>query len=73
MITSNTNLPELTRVLNKREANITPLVMRWFRENYPFDVAIEVKATKTGSIPFKAVADHQLKALKQVQTKEGLS
>lgn len=66
-------LPNLPRKLNKREADITPRIEAWFQKNYHFDVAIEVKATKTGSIPASAVKPHQLKALLQVQTPEGLA
>ena len=67
------NLPPLPRTLKKREAEITHRILSWFQKNYQNSVALEIKVTKTGSIPAKAVLDHQLKALKQVQTASGLS
>jgi|TARA_R100001530_G_scaffold100538_1_gene69890 hypothetical protein len=66
-------LPPLTKVLNKREAKITPRVLKWFSKNYPFSVALEIKATKTNSIPGSALKSHQKKALIAVQSEAGLS
>lgn len=66
-------LPELPRVLNKREAKITPKVMQWFKEMGITNYALEIKATKTGSIPKSAVMAHQLRALIQVQREEGIT
>lgn len=56
------NLPKLPRVLKKKEAAITPRVMKWFEDNYPFSVAVEVK------IRGNAILSHQDVALNQVQT-----
>lgn len=53
-------MPELPRVLNKKEAKITPKVIKWFEENYPHTVAVEVKVGKN------KVKDHQQKAIDQV-------
>ena len=68
-------LPELPKVLKKREANITPKIKAWFLENYKSKksgLLVEIKVTKTNSIPKSAVKDHQLKALMQVKTKTGM-
>lgn len=43
----------------------------WFLNQYPFDVLVEVKATKTNSIPFLSVKPHQLQSLKDVRTPKG--
>lgn len=59
-------LPELPKLKKKREANITPLVLSWFRENYPGSAAIEIKATDKMSIPASAVLPHQRAALMDV-------
>lgn len=66
-------LPDLPRQLIKREANITPKILDWFHVHYPHNVALEIKATKTNSIPKSAVKDHQLIALIMAQTKTGLT
>lgn len=55
------NLPNLPRVLNKKEADITPRVIEWFAKNYPRSVALEVKIKGNKVLP------HQEIALKQVQ------
>lgn len=54
-------LPDLPRVLKKREADITPNVFRWFRENYPYTVALEIK------IAGGKLKSHQDSALREVQ------
>jgi hypothetical protein len=41
-------------------------------EKYPFNVLVEVKATKSNTIPFNAVKPHQLLALKAARSKVGL-
>lgn len=69
--TQTTMLPALPRTLEKREAKITPLVEKYFLEKYPFSVLVEIKATKTNTIPFSAVKSHQLQSLKQVRTPVG--
>lgn len=53
-------MDDLPRKLKKREASITPDVMRWFENNYPKSVALEVKI-KGGKIK-----PHQEAALNQV-------
>lgn len=65
-------LPELPRIIKKREANITPKVLAWFRKNYPYTCAIEIKATNSNSIPKSAVMDHQMKALLQAESPVGI-
>ena len=59
-------LPDLPRVLNKREAKKTPKVLDWFKTNYHSNCAIEIKVAQNKSpntIPEKALQDHQKKAL----------
>ena len=43
------------------------------KKNCLFDWAIEIKATKTNSIPISAVKPHQLAALLAVRSNNGLS
>lgn len=71
--TLKTPYPDLPRVLKKREADLTPKILQWFRTSYPFSVALEIKVTKTGSIAKSALQDHQLKALLAVQSGAGLT
>lgn len=54
-------LPDLPRVLKKREADLSPAVFAWFEKNYPNSVAIEIKV-KGGR-----AREHQIIALKKVQ------
>lgn len=61
-------MPDLPRTLNKREAKITPAVLRWFRERYPGSCAIEVKVGVGDSIPASAVKPHQMASLKAADT-----
>lgn len=53
-------LPDLPKKLNKKEAKITPAVLKWFEDHYPYSCALEIKVGKN------KVLDHQLIALKQV-------
>lgn len=53
-------LPKLPRVLKKKEADISPCVFKWFEQNYPKSVAIEIKVKGGRTKP------HQTIALKQV-------
>jgi len=66
-------LPDLPKKLQKREAKITPLVLKWFQKNFPFSCALEIKATKTNTISKSALKEHQCKALIAVQSMSGLS
>jgi hypothetical protein len=66
-------LPELPRVLKKNEAKITPKILAYFQEKYPFSVALEIKTTKTNSIPRSALLPHQLNALIAVRSEKGLT
>ena len=50
----------LPKGLNKKEADITPKVMEWFRENYPWTAAIEIKVNKN------KLKDHQYASLNEV-------
>jgi len=69
----NTLLPELPKTINKREAKITPRVLAWMKKNYPFSVALEIKVSKTNTIPASALKDHQHKALIAVKSKYGMT
>lgn len=53
-------MDDLPRKLKKREASKTPAVMRWFEQNYPRSVALEIKI-KGGKLK-----PHQEAALNQV-------
>lgn len=74
MISTPTNiLPDLPRKLNKREADITPRILDWFRDSYPYSVAIEIKVTKKNTIPRSALLPHQLKSLLDAQSGHGIT
>jgi len=59
-------LPELPRVLSKKEANITPRINAWMALNAPACCAWEIKVVKGNTCPKNAVLPHQLAALKAV-------
>lgn len=61
--TDDTLLPSLPSLKKKREANVTPRVLAWFKYNGPSSCAIEIKATTSGSIPESALLPHQKAAL----------
>ena len=58
-----TPLPNLPRIVEKREASVTPKILEWFKANYAGSAAIEIKATKGRSIPASALLPHQRRAL----------
>lgn len=61
-------LPELPKTKKHHEANWTPVVLNWFRENYNGNCAIEVKVSKNNkTVPRSAVALHQILALSAVK------
>ena len=61
-------LPELPKKLNKREANWTTTVFRlWLKEKYKKTGVFEVKVSKINSLPFDAVAEHQVWSLLTVR------
>lgn len=66
------DLPELPRQLKKREADVTPRVLEWFRANYSGSCALEIKATSGNSIPASAVLPHQKLALWDVALRGGI-
>ena len=50
------NLPDLPKKYNRKEAKIDGKVIDWFRNNYPYSCAIEVKV-KSGKVkPHQEVA-----------------
>lgn len=53
-------LPNLPKKYNRKEAEITPLVKRWFEDNYHKSVALEVKVGKNKTL------SHQDTALNKV-------
>lgn len=53
-------LPPLPKKYNRKESKVDGLVINWFKENYPFSCAIEVKVGKNKLLP------HQELALKEV-------
>ncbi len=53
-------LPALPKLRAHKEADITPDVMKWFMDNYPKDVAVEVK------IKGGRMRKHQPAALRKV-------
>ncbi len=57
-------LPALPRKLKKREANVTPTILQYFREHFDDCAAIEIKATDKNTIPASALAPHQEAALR---------
>ncbi len=63
------NLPNLPRKLRKREADITPKILDWFRKHHNACAAIEIKATDGHSIPASALMPHQKAALMQAAGK----
>ncbi len=63
-----TDLPDLPSLSKKREQKLTPRVLDWFRKNYKGSCAIEIKATRSRSIPASALRLHQAAALKQVSS-----
>lgn len=65
-------LPPLPRTLKKREANVTPYILSWFRDHHRGSCAIEIKATATGTIPRSALLPHQAEALRRASSADGL-
>lgn len=47
----------------KREANFTELFRHWLKAHPMYSAAFELKQTRTTSLPFVAVKEHQLTAL----------
>ncbi len=60
-------LPPLPKVLNKREANWTTTIFRKWCEKKGLTAVFEIKYSKTNSLPFKAIADHQKHSLLKVR------
>ncbi len=51
----------------KREAKFTEVFRHWLKAHPRPSAAFEIKQTKTNSLPFSAVREHQLEALLAVQ------
>ncbi len=54
------SLPKLPRILKKKEADITPRVIKWFEENWPNSVALEIKVGKNKILPHQEIALNQV-------------
>ncbi len=54
-------LPELPKQYKRKEAKIDGLVLEWFLDNYPDDVAIEVKLKGNKLLPHQELALNQVK------------
>ena len=65
------SLPDLPKKRNTREADLTPKVLKWFRENHVGSCAIEIKASAGTRIPASALAPHQRLAL-EAAAKQGI-
>lgn len=66
------SLPAINAPRKKREQSVTPFIVQWFKDNYPGSVALEVKATKTRSIPESALMPHQKSALLEASSMRGI-
>lgn len=66
------NLPDLPKRRTKREADVTPRVLDWFRSHHNGPCAIEIKATGDNSIPRSALEPHQRTALLAASTPSGV-
>lgn len=47
-----------------KERDLTTKIVHWLREKHKITGAYEIKITKSGSIPFEALKEHQENALK---------
>ena len=65
-------LPDLPRVLNKREASFGIQFRRYLEKNPMPSSAFELKATTKKSIPFSCLKDHQISYLLSTKKKSGL-
>lgn len=68
----NNILPELPRVLNKREANFSLKFREWIEKNPRFSCTLEIKQTTTDSIPFSDVGESQLAYGLRIKSDEGV-
>ena len=62
------NLPELPKKIKKKEQDITPKILKWFKENYTHSCAIEIKISNTDTFSKSKLEEHQLKALLEVNS-----
>lgn len=59
--------------MQKREANFTLTFRHWLKAHpMPVSAAFELKQTTLNMIPFSVVEEHQIEALRAVQTESGL-
>ncbi len=64
-------LPPLPKTIVKREANVTPRILAWVKENMGSCV-VEIKATAGRSIARSALLPHQEAALKAAESSTGI-
>jgi len=62
------DLPELPRQINKKEQDITPRILKWFRDNYKKSFALEIKISNTDTLSKSRVEKHQIQALQLVNS-----
>lgn len=65
-------LPNLPRILKKKEASITPRINAFMAQYAPPCCAWEIKTVKGSSCPKKAVLEHQIRALRAVMSPAGV-
>ncbi len=65
-------LPELPKTRKKREADLTPRVLQWFRENHSPSCAIEIKATYGLRLAARVLQPHQKAALLDAASGRGI-
>lgn len=61
------DLPELPRQINKKEQDITPRILKWFRDNYKRSFALEIKISNTDTLPKSRLEKYQIQALQLVR------
>lgn len=66
-------LPEVRAKKIKREQDVTPKVLKWFSENIPTSVALEIKATNTRSMSPLVLKLHQFYALCDATSEKGIA
>lgn len=64
-------LPDLPRILKKREADFGILLRHWLKANPTFSTAYELKQTSGTSIPFSCLEEHQAIYLQAIKSNQG--
>ena len=66
-------MEELPRLLNKREAKKTPAIEKWIMQNISSSCMVEVKQTRTATLPANSIKPHQRETLLAVKYIKKLS